>query len=82
MDASSDFCWKEKWFHAVGSCGGFDSICKVAAANIPSSLIVAESRLVLTYPAEQLVKKNASQPRLKPESSELQSDTCVYQVSY
>lgn len=57
MDASSDFCWKEKWFHAVGSCGGFDSICKVAAANIPSSLIVAESRLVLTYPAEQLVKK-------------------------
>ena len=26
-------------------------------SNIPSSLIVAESRLVLTYPAEQLVKK-------------------------
>ena len=56
MDASSDFLLEGE----MVPCSlilGFDSICKVAAADIPSSLIVAESRLVLTYPAEQLVKK-------------------------
>ena len=56
MDASSDFLLEGEMVPCSWILG-FDSICKVAAADIPSSLIVAGSRLVLTYPAEQLVKK-------------------------
>ena len=73
---------------------GSDGMCKVAAANIPSSLVAAESTLIFTCPAElipcirEIIVKDGycswwkmnieSQSGLEPGISEFQSDTLLH----